>query len=215
MCESRAEKFGCAPSGEAVEMSDDFHVLPTLKLKQAAKNCPLLERNSEAWIACCSRRFFPLARRIAGDDSLAEDVLQTSWIKIIQSVKHARFEGPKACPWVRTIVANTAENVRRQREQRGEVAFCEEIDLHPDPEALARNKELTALLAEMIQMLPGTYRQILELRLYQDLSTRQTAERLHISRSSVSTRLSRAVRLLQGRLDARLRSSSAEDFPQS
>lgn len=196
-------------------MASDFHVLPTPGLKQAARDCPLLERDSDAWIACCSRRFFPLARRIAGDDSLAEDVLQTSWIKIIQSVKHARFEGPKACPWVRTIVANTAENVRRQREQRGEVASREEVDLHPDPETLAQNKELTALLAEMIQMLPGTYRQVLELRLYQDLSTRQTAERLHISRSSVSTRLSRAVRLLQGCLDARLRSSSPEDFPQS
>ena len=196
-------------------MASDFHVLPTPGLKRAARDCPLLERDSEAWIACCSRRFFPLARRIAGDDSLAEDVLQTSWIKIIQSVKHARFEGPKACPWVRAIVANTAENVRRQREQRGEVASREEIDLHPDPEALAQNKELTALLAEMIQMLPGTYRQVLDLRFNQGLSTGQTAECLHISRSSVSTRLSRAVRLLQGRLDARLRSSSAEDFPQS
>ena len=129
-------------------MASDFHVLPTPGLRRAARDCPLLERDSEAWIACCSRRFLPLARRIAGDDSLAEDVLQTSWIKIIQSVKHARFEGPKACPWVRTIVANTAENVRRQREQRGEVAFREEVDLHPDPEALAQNKELTALLRD-------------------------------------------------------------------
>ena len=29
-------------------MSDDFHVLPTPKLKQAAKDCPLLEDNLEA-----------------------------------------------------------------------------------------------------------------------------------------------------------------------
>ncbi len=56
-------------------MSGDFHVLPTPKLKQAAKDCPLLERDGEAWIACCSRRFFPLAKRVAGDDNLAEDVL--------------------------------------------------------------------------------------------------------------------------------------------
>ena len=196
-------------------MSDDFHILPTPKLKQAAKDCPLLEANLEGWIICCSRRFFPLARRIAGDDSLAEDVLQTSWIKILQSINHASFKGPKACPWVHEIVANTAENVRRQREQRGEVASREEIDSHPGPEALAYEKELLALLAEMIQVLPGTYRQVLDLRLYQGLSTRQTAERLHISRSSVSTRLSRAVRLLKGRLDARLRSLSPKDFPQS
>ena len=196
-------------------MSEDYHVLPTPKLKQAAKNCSLLEGDTEAWIVCCSRRFFPLARRIAGDDSLAEDVLQTSWIKILQSINHACFEGPKACPWVHEIVANTAENVRRQREQRREVASREEVDLHPHPEALAQDKELLALLAEVIQMLPGTYRQILDLRLYQGFSTRQTAERLHISRSSVSTRLSRAVRLLKGRLDTRLRSLSPEDSPRS
>lgn len=196
-------------------MPDDFHVLPTPKLKQAAKDCPLLERNAEAWIACCSRRFFPLAKRIAGDDDTAHDVLQTSWIKILQSIKHARFEGPKACPWVHEVVANTAENVRRQREQRGEVASREEVDLYPSPEALAQERELLALLAEMIQVLPGTYRQILDLRLNQGLSTRQTAERLHISRSAVSTRLVRAVRLLKGRLNVRLRSLSPEDSPQS
>ena len=196
-------------------MPDDFHILPTPKLKQAVRDCPLLEGNLEGWIICCSRRFFPLARRIVGEDSLAEDVLQTSWIKILQSINHACFEGPKACPWVHRIVANTAENVRRQREQRGEVASREEVDLHPGPEALAQERELLALLAEMIQMLPGTYRQILDLRLYQGLSNRQTAERLHISRSSVATRLSRAVRLLQGRLDARLRASSPEDSPRS
>ena len=43
---------------------------------------------------------------------LAEDVLQESWISILQSVDHACFEGPKACPWLHRIVANTAENVR-------------------------------------------------------------------------------------------------------
>ena len=196
-------------------MPDDFHILPTPKLKQAAKDCPLLEGNLEGWIICCSRRFFPLARRIAGDDGLAEDVLQASWIKILQSINHACFEGPKACPWVHEIVANTAENVRRQREQRGEVASREEVDLHPGPEALAQDKELLAMLGEMVQMLPATYRQVLDFRVYQGLSTRQTSERLRISRSSVSTRLSRATRLLKGRLDTRLRSLSPEDSPQS
>ena len=61
---------------------DDFHVLPTPKLKRAAKDCSLLEDDLEGWIVCCSRRFFPIASRINGDDGLAEDVLQTSWIKI-------------------------------------------------------------------------------------------------------------------------------------
>ena len=192
-------------------MSDDFHVLPTPELKRAAKDCPLLEGNLEAWIVCCSRRFFPLARRIVGDDSLAEDVLQTSWIKILQSINHACFDGPKACPWVHEIVANTAEDVRRQRKSRSEVTLQEEGDVNASPEALAQEHELLALLGEMVSLLPDTYRQILELRAYQGLSSQQTAERLHISRSSVSTRLNRAVHLLQRRLEARFRSLPPED----
>ena len=192
-------------------MSEDFHVLPTSKLKRAATDCPLLEGNLEAWIVCCSRRFFPLARRIVGDDSLAEDVLQTSWIKILQSINHACFEGPKACPWVHEIVANTAEDVRRQRKSRSEVTLREEGDVSASPETLAQEHELLALLGEMVSLLPDTYRQVLELRAYQGLSSQQTAERLHISRSSVSTRLNRAVRLLQRRLEARFRSLPPED----
>ena len=190
-------------------MADDFHVLPTLELKQADKDCPLLEDDLEDWIVCCSRRFFPLARRIAGDDSLAEDVLQTSWIKILQSINHACFDGPKACPWVHEIVANTAKNVHSQQIRRSEMSLRERREL-PNPdldsEALAQEKELLALLGAMIALLPHTYRQVLELRVYQGLSSQQTAERLHISRSSVSTRLNRAVNLLKRRLGARTQS---------
>lgn len=187
-------------------ISGDLHILPTPELKQAAKDCPLLEGDVEGWIVCCSRRFFPLARRIAGEDELAEDVLQTSWIKILQSINHARFEGPKACPWVHRIVTNTARNVRSQQIRRSEVSLGgrgELTSLNIHSEARLHEEELLALLKAMIELLPATYRQILELRVYQGLSSRQTAERLHISRSSVSTRLSRAVRLLKGRLDAR------------
>jgi len=101
-------------------MSGDFHVLPTPQLKRAAKDCPLLERNAEAWITCCSRRFFPLAKRIAGDDDLAEEVLQISWLKVLQGINHACFDGPKACPWVHRVVTNTARDAAEQRGRRRE-----------------------------------------------------------------------------------------------
>ena len=136
-------------------MSGDFHVLPTPKLKRAAKDCPLLECDSQAWIACCSRRFLPLAKRIAGDDRLAEDVLQTSWIKILQSINHACFDGPKACPWVHTIVTNTAKDFHGKRVRRREDPLQDERAPAQDPEALAQERELLVLLREMIDLLPG------------------------------------------------------------
>ena len=185
-------------------MPKSLHVLPNPILKQDTRGCALIEGNKEEWIACCSRRFFPLARRIAREDSLAEDALQISWIKILQSVNHAYFNGPKACPWVSQIVANTARDVSRQRWRRGEIPLSETEDPGRNPEELTAEKELLALLREMVSLLPDTYRQVIELRVYAGFSTRQTAELLHVSRSNVTTRLHRAVRLLQRRIDARI-----------
>ena len=45
---------------------------------------------------------------------------------------------------------------------------------------------------------------MIELRVYEGFSTRQTADLLHVSRSDISTRLNRATKLLQQRIDARL-----------
>ena len=187
-------------------MPDSFHVLPTPKLKRAAEGCPLLESNTEAWIVCCSRRFFPLAKRIAGDDSLAEDVLQTSWIKILQSINHACFDGPKACPWVHRIVTNTAKDMAGKYGRRREIPLLERESPNRNPEVLAQERELLVLLREMIDLLPGTYRQVIKLRLYQGFSNKQIARRLHVSRGNVAVRMNRAIALLKRRIDARARS---------
>ena len=187
-------------------MPKSLNVLPNPALKPEITDCALLEGNLEEWIVCCSQRFFPLARRIAGEDSLAEDVLQASWLKILQSIHRAYFNGPKACPWVGKIVANTAKNVRHQRQHRREVPLFEVQALRRTPEDLAQERQMLVLLREMISLLPDTYRQVIELRLVEGLSTRQTADLLHISRSNTSSRLNRAVKLLQQRLDSRIQS---------
>ena len=212
-------------------MPQSLHILPSRALKRAAGECPFLDGKEEEWIACCSERFFPLAKRIAGDDSLAEDALQISWIKILQAINHACFNGPKACPWVGAIVANTARDVRRRRlrhrevplskavgpgaaglipaDTEREVPLSEAVGPGRSPEALAQEKQLLIMLREIISLLPQTYRQVVELRLYQGLSTGQTAQRLSISSSKVTTRLNRAVRMIQRRIDARTRNASS------
>lgn len=189
-------------------MPQSLHVLPSRVLKRAAGECPLLDAKEEEWIACCSQRFFSLARRIAGDDRLAEDALQISWIKILQAVNHACFNGPTACPWVGTIVANAARDVRRRRLRHEEVLLSEAVDPGRSPEDLAQEKQLLALLREIISLLPQTYHQVVELRLHQGLSTGQTAQHLKVSHSQVTTRLNRAIRMIQQRIDARTRTVS-------
>lgn len=193
-------------------MAKSLRVLPNPALKPEVTNCALLERDMEGWIVCCSKRFFPLARRIAGEDSLAEDALQASWIKVLQSINRAYFDGPKACPWVGKIVSNTAKNVRHQRQRRREVPLFEVQAPSRTPEDLAQEKQLLALLREMISLLPNTYRQVIELRVYEGFSTRQTADHLHVSQGNVRIRLHRAVRLLQRSLDTRLKTVPPSEF---
>lgn len=179
-------------------------ILPNPALKHQVRGCPLLEGNMEQWIVCCSHRFFPLARRIAGEDSLAEDALQTSWLKILQAINNAYFDGPKACSWVGKIVANAARDQNRQRRRRRETPLVPIRTDDQSPADLFQERQMLALLREMVTLLPDTYRQVIDLRIYEELSTREIADRLHLTRSNVRVRLHRAVRLLQRSLDARL-----------
>ena len=52
----------------------------------------------------------------------------------------------------------------------------------------------------MITTLPETYGRVVELRVCQDRSVRQTAQQLNISPSNVTTRLNRAIKMIKGRL---------------
>jgi len=180
-------------------------VLQSSGLKEAARACPLLDGDPEAWAACCSERFFPLARRIAGDSDLARDALQESWAKILEAV-HMYRGGDPACAWVRAIVANSAADTRRKR--RAEVPVGAGMAIRweapgKSPEAAAAEKQLLHLVSTMIAALPETYRQVLELRHVRGLSTGEAAGLLHTSRANVSVRLNRAVSMLRKRLQAR------------
>ena len=92
-------RFGIDSIGKVPK---SLNVLPNPALKPEVTDCALLEGSVEEWIVCCSRQFFPLARRIARDDRLAEDALQTSWIKTLQAIHHAYFDGPKACTFAKS-----------------------------------------------------------------------------------------------------------------
>lgn len=182
-------------------------VLHTERLASAARACPLIDGDPEAWVACCSKRFFPLARRIAGDDDLANDALQESWVKILEAV-HVYRGGSPACAWVRVVVVNCGKDRQRKRKREASGGNSEELDRLEDPtrspEVLAIQSELTEVLLEMIAALPATYRQVVELRYQKELSTKETARLLQLSPGAVAVRLHRAVSMLRNRLEARV-----------
>ena len=173
--------------------------LPDPAIKKVA-NCPLIDRDPEAWIRCCTARFLPLARRIAGDDDLAHDALHTSWLIILQKI-HTYRGGPPACAWVHSIV--------RHETMRAASVHSREEPLNRVPEATWGLPEVGAYAAELRQLLiaaiddlPPTFREVVRMRDIEERSNAEVAERLHISKQNAAVRLHRAHRLLRARLQA-------------
>ncbi len=183
--------------------------LPTI---EDAVACPLLEGRHEAWIRCCTARFLPLARRLTGNDADAHDALQESWIDVLHGVQQYRGDAP-ACAWVGAIVRNEA---RRQARHPRNVPIGDDGGdelapgpatppaVGPTPEVEEHTRQMLRILLEIVDRLPPTYRQIVQLRDIEERSPDEVAARLHISRSNVSSRLQRAHELLRRSLLQRL-----------
>lgn len=170
----------------------------------AASACPLLRGDLEGWARCCTRRFLPVARRVAGDAETARDALQDSLL-IVQA-KVGQFRGGSAaCPWVRTIVRHEAA---RGGAERREVALDDRPvgpdSTRPTPERELQTRETRNLLSQAIGQLPPRYREVVRLRDIEGRSTVEAAKRLHLTPSGVASRLQRAHLLLRARLEGPL-----------
>ena len=66
-------------------MTGPRHPPPNPTLREAVQ-CPLLDGELEQWVRCCTCRFLPLARRVAGDDDVAHDALQQSWVIVLEKL---------------------------------------------------------------------------------------------------------------------------------
>lgn len=192
---------------------------PTL---EEAVRCPLLEGDLDQWVRCCTSRFLPVARRVAGDDDVAYDALQRSWVIVLEKLHECRGESA-ACGWVGAIVRHEAQHgaTARSREVPLDAAGG---DANPtvrraqppsafqeSPETAAYDREMARLLLEVIDELPPTYRDVVRLREVEDRSTDEVARRLHISSRNVRVRLHRAHKMLRPRLLRRLASPPRRD----
>ena len=118
----------------------------------------------------------------------AEDVCQTVFLKLMEQEK---IEPGKERAWLMQVTANRCKNVLRSSWWK-QTAPMEDTLPAPEP----RYTDTW----EMVMALRPKYRVLIYLRYYEELSTREMAELLHISQSAVTTRLSRARQMLKEQL---------------
>jgi RNA polymerase sigma-70 factor (ECF subfamily) len=149
-----------------------------------------------------NRSLFAFLVKMVRDRELAEEVLSETMLDIWRQA--GRFEGKSSVTtWLFSIGHHKA--VSRLRRMR-EVALDEEVaanieDSGPTPDMQASDKDMSRLLARLIECLSLDHREILQLAYYQEFSVQEIAEVLDLPENTVKTRMFYARQRLKALLE--------------
>ncbi|MFI6514073.1 SigE family RNA polymerase sigma factor [Spirillospora sp. NPDC050679] len=141
-----------------------------------------------------------LAMLMVGDAPTAEDVVQDAFLGLHRHHDALRDPGG-ALAYVRSAVLNRCRSVLRRRAVAGRFARHYEPPAWSAEDGAMAGDERRAVLAAVAR-LPRRQREVLALRFYCDLPEEEIARTLRISRGTVSSTTSRALRSLERILGA-------------
>ncbi len=130
------------------------------------------------------------------DQSLAEDIMQEVFIKIIDTLRKGKYnhEG-KFLQWAMRISYNMCVDYFRRSKRRPKVSPTEEFDIFDVLESKDLNAEQAIIrsqthekVRQLIDLLPPEQREVVILRHYADMSFKEIAK---LTRVSINTALGR------------------------
>jgi len=138
-----------------------------------------------------------LLKRTGGNYEVAQEVLQNTFLSAIKSF-HTFHSKSTFFTWMCRISLNKLADY-----YRGQVnpKFRLPLDIPAPgltPEEQTSLNDLRAHVNKCLNLLPPRYRQLLQLKYYQELSSREISLKLHLSSRSLEGKLYRAKKLLAG-----------------
>jgi len=139
-----------------------------------------------------------------GDAASAEDVLRDTLATAVEKIRRFTWQGTSIYPWLRQIAINKVFDVHRQskRSRRLADAMAHEVASESDPTTHAdaqliadqERRAHRARIEQTLGRLQDRYRTAIELRLIQELSREDCAQRLGVTIGTFDVLLFRAVR---------------------
>ena len=139
-----------------------------------------------------------------GDAASAEEVLRDTLATAVEKIRRFTWRGTSIYPWLRQIAINKVYDVHRQskRSRRLADAMVHEVAVESDPAShadaqLIADQERRAhrdRIEDTLRQLQDRYRLAIELRLVQELSREDCAQRLGVTIGTFDVLLFRAVR---------------------
>ncbi len=151
-----------------------------------------------------------LARRLARDESSADDLVQRTFLSALRWPARVRLTQPRA--WLHSVLRNEAQKEWRgtaRRQHREEVAVEAAPGEAADPAEVEERFELQRELVGVIDALDERYRTVVLLRYFEDRTPTEIAEQLDVPVNTITSRLMRARGQLRDRLDGSYGSRSA------
>ena len=171
-----------------------YYELLVLRCQRGQKQA--LEELVRSW----EKRLFYYVRRLVDDEQIAWQVLQETWVKVLQGIN--RLREPRKLPlWLYSIVRKTAISHLRA-EYKEQALFETDANAsnieHDNCELNLDNADQVHYGLAQISL---SHREILTLFFLQDLSLEEIAGLLNIPRGTVKSRLHYARRALRAVLE--------------
>jgi len=150
-------------------------------------------------------RVYRYLRRLLGDETVADDVFQQTWVRVAERI--GRYDASRPFrPWVLSVAHNLAyDHLRRRAPESLEDAGVPDPpsageDETADPLARLAGRERSQRLAAAVGELGPADREVIGLRFEQDLELAELAGVLGVPLSTAKARLYRSLRRLGRRL---------------
>jgi len=156
-------------------------------------------------------RVYRYLLRLVHQPADAEDLFQQTWIRVAEKIRS--FDTSRNFDaWLFTLARNLAfDHLRRVRPQSldepvgddspGETMISRMSSGDPGPFDQLLAGERARLLAEALESLPVSYREVLSLRFEEEMKIEEIAAVLSAPLSTVKSRLRRSLEQLRGKLD--------------
>lgn len=173
--------------------------------------------NPETWIDDYGDSLYAFALSRLGDPSLAEDLVQATFLAGLEAIAGFRRES-SLLTWLTGILRRKIADEFRSRRQSRQVASAEAVEgptyfdrtgkwspkIRPwrvDPQEIAQSREFWETLEECIEQLPSTLAAAFRLRHVDGLKSQEVCSALQISDGNLSVRMHRARLSLRECLD--------------
>jgi RNA polymerase sigma-70 factor (ECF subfamily) len=131
-------------------------------------------------------RVLALAFQVTGDRTLAEDVMQDTFLAVHRNLHRFRGEADPAT-WIYRITLNAARKAKTRRERRSR-RDCDALRASPGPAHAWCGDGDTAALYRALDRLSPTHREVISLMSLRELSAGTIAEILGIPPGTVHSR---------------------------